>query len=138
VCLFPIQTRSRCRRTAKRASPRLTPNATHQQRRQPLTHPHAERRSTRKPPLDRSRLRLLQAQHGQCPLCRGLLLHADYEPQTPQEWEQWVKVTRTAIRKHAIIADAGDGTSHEPVAQRLIHAHCARRHHIGTATRPAT
>ena len=98
----------------------------------------AQRRRRRKPPLDRSRLRLLQAQHGQCPLCRGLLLHADYEPQTPQEWEQWVKVTRTAIRKHAIIADAGDGTSHEPVAQRLIHAHCARRHHIGTATRPAT
>jgi RNA-directed DNA polymerase len=98
----------------------------------------AERRRRRKPPLDRSRLRLLQAQHGLCPLCRGLLLHADQEPQTPQEWEQWVKATRTAIRKHAVIADAGRGTSHEPVALRLIHAHCARRHHIGDASGPAT
>jgi hypothetical protein len=42
----------------------------------------AERHRRRKPPLDRSRLRLLQAQHGRCPLCRGLLLHADHEPQT--------------------------------------------------------
>jgi RNA-directed DNA polymerase len=97
----------------------------------------AERRRRRKPPLDRSRLRLLQAQHGQCPLCRGLLLHADHEPQTPQEWEQWVKATRTAIRKHAVVTDAGRGTSQEPVALRLIHAHCARRHQIGAVNGPA-
>jgi RNA-directed DNA polymerase len=87
----------------------------------------AQRRRRRKPPIDRSRLRLLQAQHGRCPLCRGLLLHADHEPQTPQEWETWVKVTRKAIRKQAIIADAGHGTSDEHAAIRLIHAHCARR-----------
>ena len=88
----------------------------------------AARRRRRKPPLDWSRLRLLQAQHGRCPLCRGLLLHADQEPQSPQEWEQWVKVTRKAIRKQAIIADPGHGASDEPVALQLIHAHCARRH----------
>jgi RNA-directed DNA polymerase len=87
----------------------------------------AKRRRRRTPPLDRSRLRLLQAQHGRCPLCRELLLHADHEPQTPQEWETWVKATRKAIRKQAITADAGHGTSDEPVAIRLIHAHCARR-----------
>jgi len=58
-------------------------------------------------------LRLIQAQHGRCPLCRGLLLHADHEPQTPQEWEQWVKVTRTAIRRQAITVDAGLGTPDE-------------------------
>jgi len=87
----------------------------------------ARRRRRRTPPLDRSRLRLLQAQHGRCPLCRELLLHADHEPQTPQEWETWVKVTRKAIRKQAITADAGHGTPDEPVAIRLIHAHCARR-----------
>jgi RNA-directed DNA polymerase len=94
----------------------------------------AQRRRRRKPPLDLSRLRLLQAQHGRCPLCRGLLLDADSEPQTPEEWEQWVKVTRKAIRKQAIIADADRGTSDEPVALRLIHAYCARRHHIGGVT----
>jgi RNA-directed DNA polymerase len=101
----------------------------------------ATRRRRRKPPLDQSRLRLLQAQHGRCPLCQDLLLHADQEPQTPQEWETWVKVTRKAIRKQAIIADTGQGTSDEPVALHLIHAHCARRlsidHAGGPVLRPA-
>jgi RNA-directed DNA polymerase len=98
----------------------------------------AVRRRRRKPPLDNARLRLIQAQHGRCPLCRGLLLQADREPQTPDEWEQWVKVTRTAIRRQAITADAGHGTSNEAAALRLIHAHCARRlssgHARGTGT----
>ena len=96
----------------------------------------AERRRRRKPPLDKARLRLIQAQHGRCPLCRGLLLHADHEPQTPQEWEQWVKVTRTAIRRQAITVDAGLGTPDETAALRLIHAHCARRLSNGRAQGP--
>jgi RNA-directed DNA polymerase len=98
----------------------------------------AKRRRRRKPPLDRSRLRLLQAQQGRCPLCRGLLLHADQEPQTPQEWETWVKVTRQAIRKRAIVADTGHGTSGGHVALRLIHTHCARRFRTSVAEDPAT
>jgi RNA-directed DNA polymerase len=93
----------------------------------------AERRRRRKPPLDQSRLRLLQAQRGCCPLCRDLLLHADQEPQTPDEWETWVKVTRKAIRKQAIIADTGQGTSDKCAALRLIHAHCERRLLSGNA-----
>ena len=80
----------------------------------------------------------IQAQHGRCPLCRGLLLHADREPQTPDEWEQWVKVTRTAIRRQAITADAGHGTSNETAALRLIHAHCARPLNSGHAQGPGT
>ena len=87
----------------------------------------AERQRRRRPPLDPARLRLLQAQHGRCPLCGGLLLHADREPQHPREWEQWIKATRTAIRKQAIIAEAGHGTSEDTIAFRLIHAHCRRR-----------
>lgn len=87
----------------------------------------AERRRRRKPPLDQARLRILQAQHGRCPLCRGLLLHADQEPQTPGEWEQRVKVTRKAIRRQAVTADASFGTSGAPVALRLIHSYCANR-----------
>jgi RNA-directed DNA polymerase len=71
-------------------------------------------------------------------LSRGLLLHADHEPQTPSEWEQWVKVTRKAIRKQAIIAAAGHGMSDKHAALRLIHAHCARRLHASTAPGPAT
>ena len=87
----------------------------------------AERRRRRKPPLDNARLRLIQAQRGRCPLCQGLLLHAGHEPQTPSEWEQWVKVTRTAIRRQAITVNAGFGTSDETVALRLMHTRCARR-----------
>ena len=71
-------------------------------------------------------------------MCRGLLLHADHEPQTPHEWEQWVKATRKAIRKQAVITQAGRGTPDEPVAPQLLHAHCARRHHIGGANGSAS
>ena len=36
------------------------------------------------------------------PALPGLLLHADREPQSPREWEQWLTATRKAIRKHAV------------------------------------
>jgi RNA-directed DNA polymerase len=101
-----------------------------------LTEYWAARRRRRKPPLDNARLRLIQAQHGRCPLCRGLLLHADHEPQTPSEWEQWVKVTRIAIRRQAITIDAGPGTPNETAALRLIHTHCTRRLNSGHVRGP--
>jgi RNA-directed DNA polymerase len=103
----------------------------------------ARRRRKQQPlPLpDRAGLRLLHAQHGRCPLCRGLLLHADDEPQSPQQWQQWLTVTRKAIRLQAITTDTGPGTPDEPVALRLIHAHCARRlsadNRLGPALLPA-
>jgi len=87
----------------------------------------AQRRRKNKPPLGRAGLRLLQAQHGRCPLCGGLLLHADQQPQSPHEWEQWLKVTRKAVRKQATTADPGPGTPDEPVALRLTHTYCRRR-----------
>lgn len=86
----------------------------------------ATRRRRGKPPLGKTTLRLLQAQRWRCPICRGLLLHADREPQSPKEWEQWLTATRNAIRKHAVtVWDAG--TPDERTADRLIHAHCQRR-----------
>ncbi|WP_189317918.1 reverse transcriptase domain-containing protein [Streptomyces brasiliensis] len=97
----------------------------------------ARRRRHGKPPLSTANLRLLQTQDGRCPLCREPLLHADHEPQSPHEWEQWLKVTHTAIRNHAIIADTGDGTPDKPAAPRLIHTHCHRRMTTDTGTRPA-
>ena len=39
-----------------------------------------QRRGRNQPPLDRSTLRLLKAQHGRCAICADLLLHADREP----------------------------------------------------------
>jgi RNA-directed DNA polymerase len=101
-----------------------------------LTGYWAERRQRSKPPLDNAVLRLLQAQHGRCPLCRGLLLHADHQPQTPREWETWLAATRKAVRKHAITAAPALGTSDDHAALRLIHAHCHRRTNSGSGTAP--
>jgi RNA-directed DNA polymerase len=105
-----------------------------------LTGYWAERRHRSKPPLDNAVVRLLQAQHGRCPLCRGLLLHVDHQPQTPREWETWLAATRKAVRKHAITAAPALGTSDDHAALRLIHAHCHRRTTTsgsGTAPQPA-
>ena len=91
-------------------------------------------RRRRKPlPLDKATLRLLQAQHGQCPLCGELLLHADREPQSPREWETWLKATRTAIKKHQI-ARRGRHGAPDDNALRLVHSHCQRRLAKGPAT----
>jgi RNA-directed DNA polymerase len=85
----------------------------------------AQRRRRSSPPLGVTGP-LLRAQHGRCPICRGLLLDADHDPQSPQEWEQWLRATRLATRKRALVA-WGAGTPDERVATRLIHTHCQRR-----------
>jgi RNA-directed DNA polymerase len=90
----------------------------------------AQRRRRSRPPVGASTLRLLRVQHGRCPLCRDLLLHAEREPQSPREWEQWLTATRKAIRKHAVTV-WGAGTPDERAATRLIHAHCRRRTIVG-------
>lgn len=87
----------------------------------------AERRRKGTPPLTPSSLRLLSQQRGRCPVCRGLLLHAGSEPNSPQEWEMWLKGTRTAISRKAITVDPRHGTSATSAAHRLLHTHCARR-----------
>jgi RNA-directed DNA polymerase len=97
----------------------------------------AARRRRGRPPLDRARLRLLQAQRGRCPRCGDLLLHADREPQHPDEWELWIPATRKAIRHQAITIGARHGTPDHPIALRLIHTHCRRRLPDGTGRKPA-
>ena len=94
-----------------------------------------QRRRRTRLPVDKATWHLLRRQHGRCPLCRGLLLHADHQPQGPEEWQQWHTATRTAIRKHAIATVMGLGTPDEQVAHYLIHAHCRRR--TGDGTNPA-
>jgi RNA-directed DNA polymerase len=88
-----------------------------------LTDYWARRRRRNPPPVGTTTLRLLRVQHGRCPICRGLLLHADREPQSPQEWEQWLTVIRTAIRKHAVTVwgaetpdDPSQTVSYTPIA----------------------
>jgi RNA-directed DNA polymerase len=97
----------------------------------------AARRRRGTPPLDPSRLRLLKRQHGRCPLCGHLLLHADREPQHPDEWEQWIKAVRAATRHQAITLHARPRTPSGPAAPSLIHTHCRRRLPDGTGGEPA-
>jgi RNA-directed DNA polymerase len=97
----------------------------------------SRRRRRQHLPLGFADLRLLQAQHGRCPRCRGLLLHAEHEPQSPHEWQQWLTATRQAIQRHAVTAETGPGTSGDTVAYHLLHAHCARRHHTDHRNSPA-
>ena len=82
-------------------------------------------------------LRLLHRQRGRCPLCGDLLLHADHEPQHPDEWEQWITAIRKAIRHQAITVDTGPGTPTSASPLRLIHTHCRRRLPGGTGGGPA-
>ena len=96
-----------------------------------LTEYWDQRRRRTRLPVDTATWHLLRRQHGRCPLCRGLLLHADHQPQGPDEWQQWHTATRTAIRKHAITTVTDLGTPDERAAHHLIHAHCRRR--IGEA-----
>jgi RNA-directed DNA polymerase len=87
----------------------------------------ARRRQRNPPPLDGVSLRLLKAQHGRCPVCDRLLLLADCEPQSPTEWEQWLAVTRKAVRRQAATAAQEPGAPGDTAAFRLVHAHCQRR-----------
>ncbi|CAL9674061.1 hypothetical protein SUDANB15_07627 (plasmid) [Streptomyces sp. enrichment culture] len=80
------------------------------------------RRTSAPPPIDRATLRLLQAQNGQCLICRGPLLHVDDPPSSPTEWERWLRGTRKAITARKITyrgVDTSDG-----VQLRLIHSTC--------------
>jgi RNA-directed DNA polymerase len=86
----------------------------------------AQRRRRTSPATGSILLLQLKQQQGRCPLCRSLLLHADREPQSPREWEQWFTAIRKATRRAAVIA-WGAGTPDERTATRLIHAHCHRR-----------
>ena len=104
-----------------------------------LTDYWADRRPRGNPrAMDPTSLRLLQSQHGRCPLCQTLLLDADRPPQTPREWEQWLTVTRKAMIANSIVARA-PGTP-DQTNLRLLHASCYRRHQprqqTSTATRP--
>jgi RNA-directed DNA polymerase len=75
--------------------------------------------------MDRTGLHLLLMHHGRCPVCQGLLLHADRQPQSPQEWEQRMAATPKAIAKRYFTMRE-DGTPDE-TDLRLIHAQRQRR-----------
>ena len=81
------------------------------------------RRKAPPPPIGKTGLRLLAAQHGRCSLCRGSLIPVDDSPQSPREWEQWLVATRKTI----IHVAAREGGTPDQTKPRLIHAHCQHR-----------
>jgi len=83
------------------------------------------RRKKPLPPMDRPTVLMLKAQGGRCPLCRDFLLHAEHQPQSPQDWELWMKATRKAIAKQAVVF-RGNGKS-DQIRDRLVHAYCQHR-----------
>jgi RNA-directed DNA polymerase len=85
----------------------------------------ARRRRAAPPPLDNLSLRLLKVQRGTCPVCGDLLLYADHPPQSPREWEQWVRITGKALAKRHMTYQH-DGSS-DAGTIRLIHARCRPR-----------
>jgi RNA-directed DNA polymerase len=88
-----------------------------------LTGYWAGRRRRKPPPLDRDTLRLIQRQQGRCPRCGDYLLHADHQPGSPEEWEQWLAATRKAISRKSLTA----GKRHRPTDDiRLLHTNCHR------------
>jgi RNA-directed DNA polymerase len=81
-------------------------------------------------PINNTTLRLLRAQDGRCPICKGTLDAVEDQPQLLQQWEHWLSTNRTAIVKTAARAGASDGAD-----LRLIHANC--RHGNSPALLPA-
>jgi RNA-directed DNA polymerase len=88
----------------------------------------ATRRRKHKPPLNKDGIIQMQRQHGKCPLCGEFLLHADTEPQHPDDWAKWYTATRKAIRHQAITLDTGTGRADDRTApQQLCHTYCVKR-----------
>jgi RNA-directed DNA polymerase len=86
-----------------------------------LTGYWAGRRRRKPPPLDRDTLRLLQRQQGRCPRCGDYLLHADHQPGSPEEWEQWLVATRKAITRKSVVTDRRQRPTDDI---RLLHTDC--------------
>ncbi len=82
----------------------------------------SRRRRAAPPPLDDLSLRMLKKQQGVCPSCGQLLLYADHPPQSPHEWEQWVRITGKAIAKRSICQEQGGSGDHSTL--RLMHTRC--------------
>ena len=97
----------------------------------------ARRRKGPPLPVDKATLRLLQAQHGRCPLCGDLLLHADDPASKPP-------------RVGTVAADHPEGDHQAPrsptgrrpagrTSPSVSHtSHCQRRHARRATGRPST
>jgi Retron-type reverse transcriptase len=80
-------------------------------------------------PLNVLLLTQLKAQRGRCTQCGTPLLATEQEPQSPGDWELWLRAVRWLIRKETI------ATSNGTDDQRLIHTTCRNR--VNNPTAPA-
>ena len=96
-----------------------------------------QRRRRARLPVDPATWHLLRRQRGGCPLCRGLLLHADHQPQGPR---RMAAVAHRHAQGDPQTRDRQrDGPRHTPderAAHHLIHIHC--RHRISSGTNPSS
>ena len=85
-------------------------------------------------------LRLLQAQHGRCPLCGELLLHADQRPQSPARMGTVAHASparRSADKRSPL--ERGPARRTNPSHLRLVHARLPATAHAPHAhSRPST
>jgi len=79
---------------------------------------------------------LLLQQRGRCPVCGALLLHADREPQTPAEWEQWNTTIAMALTRSAIVM--GTRGTHDLTTRQLTHPGCRPKQGATGSVIPAT
>jgi RNA-directed DNA polymerase len=76
---------------------------------------------------DHMRQRLLRDQRGHCATCGGLLLPDEQRPQSPDDWEHWLAVTRKEIIVKTILFE-GYGPQDDQKL-RLVHYTCRERVH---------
>jgi RNA-directed DNA polymerase len=91
-----------------------------------LTGYWAGRRRRKPSPLSRDTLHRIQRQKGRCPLCGRYLLPADNEPQSPEQWQQWLAAVAEVTTRRSIRAHGWPGP---PDEHRLVHQDCYRNKH---------
>ena len=91
----------------------------------------AQRRRKTPLPINHTRRRLLEAQHGRCAICNATLHTAADRPELPHQWEHWLAANHAAI---TTITTPNAGTTDE-TEHRLIHTGCAHRQPPAPANR---
>lgn len=91
------------------------------------------RRRTAPPPVNSLGMLLLRQQSGRCLECGDFLLHAYHQPQSPEEWEQWLTTVKVGIRSQRIAVRGVDLEN-----RRIIHASCLPREKRETAESPVS
>jgi RNA-directed DNA polymerase len=85
------------------------------------------------PPVNSLGMLLLKRQEGRCPECGDFLLHAYHQPQSPEQWEQWLTTIKTGIRRQRITVRGEDLDK-----RCIIHASCLSREERETAESPVS